>query len=195
MNQLKGYIFTITAAVCFGLQPLLAGFVYEYGIGSKLLSFYRVFFMVPLFLVILLIRRERFWKITPKLLLQTALLALTGAVLTMFFLFESFRWIATGSATALNFSYPVVVLILGIVIFRERISRPVLISIILCMGGVKELGSQKASILAALEPVTSIVVGFLFMHEPLKWSNILGALLVITSTIVLILGGRPSSSM
>lgn len=136
MNQIKGYIFTITSAVCFGLQPLLAGFVYNYGVGSKLLSFLRVFLMVPLFLILCLIHRERFWKIKPQQLLQTALLALTGAVLTMFLLFESFRWIATGSATALNFSYPVIVLILGIIVFHERITRPVLISIFLCMAGV-----------------------------------------------------------
>ena len=289
MNQMKGYLFTITAAVCFGLQPLLAGVVYQYGVGSKLLALLRVFFMVPLFLIIVLFRRERFWKINVKQLLQTALLALTGAVLTMFFLFESFHWIATGSATALNFCYPVVVLILCIVLFRERISRPVLISILLCMigvclfcdpqglfswygfflalasgitygiyvfylekskimetlgfmtytfwfflissllmlpvvlmagefnlsfpaggwlflllfsidggimatvllqVGVKEIGSQKASILAALEPVTSIAVGALFLNEPLRWSNVLGTLFVIASTIVLILGQK-----
>ena len=292
MNRIKGYIFTIAAAICFGLQPLLAGFVYDYGVGSKLLSFLRVFLMVPLFLIICLIRRERFWKITPKQLLQTALLALTGAVMTMFLLFESFRRIATGSATALNFSYPVIVLILGIVVFHERITRPVMISILLCMAGVclfcdpgglfswcgffmalssgitygiyvfyldksrimetldfmtytfwfflissvimlpavflsgefrltfpasgwffillfsidggilatvllqvgvKEIGSQRASILAALEPVTSIIVGVLFMNEPLRWSTVLGALLVISSTLVLILGEKPVS--
>ena len=289
MNQLKGYIFTITAAVCFGLQPILAGFVYDYGVGSKLLSFLRVLLMVPLFLIICLIRRQRFWKITPKQFLQTALLALSGAVLTMFLLFESFRCIATGSATALNFSYPVIVLILGFFIFHERITRPVLISILLCMAGVclfcdpgglfswrgfflalfsgiaygiyvfyleksrimetldfmsytfwffllssvimlpvvilsgefrlafpangwlfillfsidggimatellqvgiKEIGSRKASILAALEPVTSIVVGILFLNEPLRWSTVLGAILIITSTLILILTGK-----
>ena len=74
MNQIKGYIFTITSAVCFGLQPLLAGFVYNYGVGSKLLSFLRVFLMVPLFLILCLIHRERFSKIKPQQLLQTALI-------------------------------------------------------------------------------------------------------------------------
>lgn len=59
--------------------------------------------------------------------------------------------------------------------------------------GVKEVGSQKASILAALEPVTSILVGVLFLNEPLRWSTVLGALLVISSTMVLILGEKTVS--
>ena len=59
--------------------------------------------------------------------------------------------------------------------------------------GIKTIGSRDASILNALEPLTSIIAGAVLLHEVLTVSSVLGAVCVIASTIVLILGDISTS--
>lgn len=286
MKELKAYLLTITAAIAFGIQPFLASYVFRAGVGSTMLALLRVLCMVPVFAELTLIRKESF-RIRAKQALKILLLALTGAVLTTILLFRSFSLIDTGTATTLNFCYPIFVLVLGVVFYLEKVSRRTLLSFFLCFAGilmfcnpkgnftwsgfamallsgltygiyvlyleksrimdelgfysfsfyffafsslllipitwlggelsfrislrgwllvllfaldggilataflqagVREIGSRKASIISALEPVTSIVIGALFMEESISPAKIAGIILVLASTIVIVTG-------
>lgn len=54
--------------------------------------------------------------------------------------------------------------------------------------GINIIGGRKASILSALEPVTSLVLGVLFFNEAIGITKIVGICLIIASVIVLVIG-------
>ena len=56
----------------------------------------------------------------------------------------------------------------------------------LLQAGIVSIGSRKASILSAFEPVTSIVVGALALNESVDVREILGIMLIIASTGLLV---------
>lgn len=286
--HLKGYIFSILAALGFGSSPFLASYVFACDITPLMLGFMRVLFMTGLFAVIVLVRRGDSFRITGTQAAKTVFLALTGGVLTTAFLFKSYTCIDTSTATTLNFSYPVFVLLLGVLIYKEKLTRSTLVSFLLCVVGilmfcnpqgsftwrgfflalgsgitygvyvlyidkshiledmrfypftfyfflfssliylpvvlaagefsfsmtargwvfailfaldsgilatvffqlgVQDIGSRKASILAAMEPVTSMVLGTAFLGEKLTIFNIIGVICVLASTTVLVVFG------
>lgn len=135
MRQAKGYYCAIAAAVAFGLQPLIATYAYSYGIGSNLLAFLKVLIMVPVFAIACICKKESL-QLSKKQAADICVLAFTGAALTSSLLFASYRLIDTGMATSLNFTYPVFVLVLGALFYRDRFSKATWISLFICVCGV-----------------------------------------------------------
>lgn len=60
-----------------------------------------------------------------------------------------------------------------------------LIASILFQIGVREIGGQGAALLSTLEPITSIIIGILVFHEPFKLKTAIGAVLILTSVLLL----------
>ena len=289
MQQLRGYLFTIIASIGFGIQPLLAKFCYALGVGPLMLAFWSVALMVPIFFVLALFSKTHTLKIRPIQLPKTAFLALTGAVLTTSMLFSSFNYIDTGTATALNFSYPVFVMLISVLIYKDAVGRSSGISLALCVldilmfvnpngeisargfllalgsgltygvymiyldksglletmgfynftfwfflfsalmlapiaalngeftlpdkpagfiyillftldggmlatvflqAGIRKIGGRKASIISALEPVTSLILGAVFFNESVGVAKALGMALIIAAVSILMLNKR-----
>lgn len=61
-----------------------------------------------------------------------------------------------------------------------------LIGVVLLQLGIRCLGASLTAILSTLEPITSIIIGFLFLGETLTILKIIGCLLVLFSTYILI---------
>ncbi len=59
------------------------------------------------------------------------------------------------------------------------------IPIQLVLMGLKEISALRASILSVTEPVVTVLVGVLLLHEVLSGQQILGAILLITSAILI----------
>ncbi|SHI34483.1 EamA domain-containing membrane protein RarD [Dethiosulfatibacter aminovorans DSM 17477] len=51
--------------------------------------------------------------------------------------------------------------------------------------GVKEIGSQRASILSTFEPITSIVVGILVFSESFGLKTVIGIIMILTAVVIL----------
>lgn len=51
--------------------------------------------------------------------------------------------------------------------------------------GIQAIGPGSASILSTLEPVTSLIVGYLLLSEPITWQMITGALFILAAVILL----------
>ncbi len=58
-------------------------------------------------------------------------------------------------------------------------------AVVLFQQGAFIVGGEKASILSALEPTTSVFIGALFLQEKLGWSVIIGSVLVISASVVI----------
>ena len=53
--------------------------------------------------------------------------------------------------------------------------------------GVRYIGAQKTSILSTFEPMTSIVIGAIFLNEVLNSNKVLGVIFILISAVVLVL--------
>lgn len=65
----------------------------------------------------------------------------------------------------------------------------VLPSVLMNMG-IQQLGSQRASLISAIGPVSTIVLAYLFLGEPLSWIQGLGTLLVLAGVMAVSMPAR-----
>lgn len=56
--------------------------------------------------------------------------------------------------------------------------------------GVRDTGAQLAAIASTLEPITSIVMGVLFLHEPVSFSSLAGSGLILAAIAVAVWKGE-----
>ena len=136
MKRTKGYLATILSAVAYGSGPLLVTLVYGSGFGVNSVSFLRVLIPVPVLALAVMMKKDESFRITLRQALQILALAVTGSVLTSLLLFQSIRYIDTGIATCLNFSYPALVVLLDRLLYRQRAGKHQWIALALCLAGV-----------------------------------------------------------
>lgn len=132
-NAIIGYPAGIITGITYGLNPLFALPLIKEGASIESILFFRYTISVLLLGAFLLLSRQSF-RITGK---QAGILLVLGLLYTSssIFLFDAFKYIASGLATALVFLYPVLVAI--IMVFLKVIpSWPVWLSIFLTFAGV-----------------------------------------------------------
>ena len=61
-------------------------------------------------------------------------------------------------------------------------------AVVLFQQGSLLIGGEKASILSALEPITGVVIGIVFMQEQSKPAVLIGSALVIASAVLIAVG-------
>lgn len=132
-QALIGYPAGIVTGVTYGLNPLFAMPLLMAGAAVQSVLFFRYMIAVLLLGIYLLIRKESF-RVNLR---QTGILLILGLLYTSssLFLFEAYRYIASGLATTLVFLYPVLVAV--IMVFLGKIpSWPVWLSIAATFAGV-----------------------------------------------------------
>ena len=58
------------------------------------------------------------------------------------------------------------------------------LGVVLCQMGIKAIGAARASLLSTFEPITSLIVGVLFLREHLDPVAILGACIILISVMI-----------
>ena len=132
-NAIIGYPAGIITGITYGLNPLFAKPLMNNGASTEAILFFRYGIAVILLGVYLLIKKESF-KINLK---QAGILLASGLLYTASstFLFEAYKYIASGLATTLVFLYPAMVAI--IMVFLKVVpSWPVWLSIGATFAGV-----------------------------------------------------------
>lgn len=138
MNQtLKGTLCGIGAAVSYGLNPLGALPMYDAGVNTNSVLFYRYVLAVAI-LAIMLGARRKSLAITLR---EAMVLAPLGVLFAMssVTLFYSFRFMDAGVACTLLFVYPVMVAVIMALFFKERLTWITAGSIVLALAGIAML--------------------------------------------------------
>lgn len=163
-NAIIGYPAGIITGITYGLNPLFALPLIKQGVHIESILFFRYIIAVLLLGGFLFLCKQSF-KINWK---QAGVLCVLGLLYTSssIFLFEAFKYIASGLATALVFLYPVLVAI--IMVFLKVIpSWPVWLSIFLTFVGVaimtKNDPTQSISLLGVLLSLGSALVYAMFI--------------------------------
>ena len=130
----RGYLLGAAAASFYGLNPLFALPLYEAGLDPDSVLFYRYLLAVALLGGLMLVRRRSF-AVQRREVLPLAALGLLFSFSSLF-LFRSYRYMDAGIASTLLFLYPLLVAVIMVVGFRERISPATFLSILLALGGI-----------------------------------------------------------
>lgn len=135
MDKVKGIIFAALSAATFGLIPLYANQAIIDGVNNETILVYRYGIAGIVYAIYLLIRRvdTRLSRVETR---EVLLAGVGGYGVTAFFLMWSYHYMPTGVATAIHFFYPVVVAILMMIFYRERLSLAVRAGIVLAICGV-----------------------------------------------------------
>ena len=187
-NAIIGYPAGIITGITYGLNPLFAKPLMINGASTEAILFFRYGIAVILLGAYLLIKRENF-KISLK---QAGILLVLGLLYTASstFLFEAYKYIASGLATTLVFLSPAMVAI--IMVFLKVVpSWPVWLSIVATFAGVMIMtggtGSEAINLAGVLLAIASAFAYSLFIviiNRSKAISSISNSLLTFYTLIV-----------
>ncbi|MEG0526352.1 MAG: EamA family transporter [Longicatena sp.] len=130
----KGIFYTIISAILFGITPILATWIYDYGVSSITIVFFRSLFVLPI-LYVLMKSQKVSLHIQKQELKHTAIIAIFGSGLTTILLFTSYQYIDVGTATTLHFLYPLCVSLLCYLVYHERLGRTKIVALLVAAVG------------------------------------------------------------
>ncbi len=130
----KGIICGILAAVCYGTNPFGALPLYEEGVNTSSVLFYRFSMAVLMLAVMLLVERKSF-RISGRELKTLGSLGLLFAASSITY-YQSFRFMDAGIASTILFVYPVMVAVIMATCFKEKVTASIVIAIILALVGI-----------------------------------------------------------
>lgn len=133
----KGLIFGCIAAFFYGLNPLFTLPLYQIGLTPDAVLFYR-FFVASLILAAIMYQQKISFALTKKELLTLLLVGVTFAVSSLT-LFVSYQLIEAGIASTILFIYPLLVAIIMVLFFHERLNLITMLAITLVIFGVSLL--------------------------------------------------------
>ena len=144
------------AAASYGTNPLFALPLYAGGIGVNSVLFYRYAFAVLIYGLWLKFVKRTALKITFK---EGIALFILGLIFTLssLNLFEAFKYIEAGIACTILFIYPVLVAIIMMIFFKEKITKTVVFSILLTSVGIGLLYNGKSGITLNLHGVALVL--------------------------------------
>lgn len=132
--KLRGYTLGILSAVSYGLIPIFILPVKQAHFSMDITLFYRFFFSALMMGGYLLYSRESF-KINKKEALILAILGICYA-LSSEFLFLGYDFLTPGIASTVLFIYPIIVALIMLFFYKERLTRLSGASLLLAFAGV-----------------------------------------------------------
>lgn len=126
-TEIKGYALAALAAAAYGTNPAFAIPLYEQGMNPNSVLFFRYLFGIPLIALVMATRGVPF-RLSREEIGPTAILGILMAFSSLA-LFESYKYINSGIASTLLFVYPVMVAVMMIFFFHEKMR----MSVVLCL--------------------------------------------------------------
>jgi len=134
-NLVKGYILVILSAFIYGCMPMLTRYIYAEGVNRESVVLLRNLLSLPL-LALLTWRQNGSFKIPVKSLPAIIVIGLMGCCITPLLLYGSYQYIATGTATVFHFVYPAVVVLIGVLFLRKKVSKGAALAVGICVAGI-----------------------------------------------------------
>ena len=133
--EAEGVICALISGILFGTMPLMAKTAYTLGSNAYTVAFGRFFTGAVASGVVILIRYGTVYKITARQLAKIAVLSVFFAAMPCM-LYGSYRYIDSGLATTLHFTYPIIVMLISVFVFRMKFSRTGMLCLLMCAAGI-----------------------------------------------------------
>ena len=142
----KGYLCAFISAFSYGLIPLfMIPIKKEESFSVDATLFYRFLIASGAIVFFLFYQKERL-RISFREMLIMSLLGLLYA-LSAEFLFLAYDYLSPGIASTIFFSYPIIVALVLILFYKEKLTLPTLLSLLLVVAGVGVLSIKKGEAL------------------------------------------------
>lgn len=169
MNKTKGFLCVTIAAFIFGFTPILSKLTFLGGSNSIMLVFLRNIMSLPI-LYILLKYKKVSLKITKIEGKKLIILSLFSTILTAMLLYGSYNYISVGMATTVHYVYPILVALVLVIFFKEKISIIKVFSLIISFAGVLlffdgEMSSSLIGLFIALASGISYGLALIYMDK------------------------------
>ncbi len=155
-GKAKGYFLGAVAAATYGMNPLFALPLYDDGMDSDSVLFFRYLFAIPL-LAIMLKARGRSLAIkrceVASLLFFGVMIALSSLTL-----FLSYGYMGASIASTLLFIYPILVALIMAVMFHERLRAATVVCMLSALLGIALLYKNEDG--STISLVGTIIVFF-----------------------------------
>lgn len=137
----------IIGSIAYGFLPIFVKNIIPYGYSSISIVFYRYLFTSIALFIIIVIRKKNFkknlknnfkisFKINQRQFLELFIFSISGLGLTFYLLSQALLYISAGLTNMIHFGYPVVVIILMAIIYKEKINRLKILSIVSSVIGI-----------------------------------------------------------
>lgn len=133
-KDVMGFFYSLLSSAAFGLIPLFSLPLMAHGLSPATVLFYRFFIATIILGLFLVLRGERFYT-SGRNLLKLAGMSLMYALAALLFI-EAFTHLPSGVVATLQFSYPVMVMLIMIAFFHERFSWITAVAVVLAIAGV-----------------------------------------------------------
>ncbi len=133
-DRLKGVIYGSIAASSYGMNPLFALPLYSHGVGVNSTLFYRYIIAVIFLFLWIKIKKHSFY-ITIRQGVKLFFLGILFS-LSSLFLFMSYNYMDAGIASTILFIYPVIVAVIMMIFYHEKLTLQTFLSIICTLFGV-----------------------------------------------------------
>jgi len=134
MMKFKGVSCGVLAAVCYGTNPLGALPLYEEGVNTSSVLFYRFSLAVVMLGMILLVEHKTL-ALTRHELKVLFLLGILFALSSITY-YQSFHFMDAGIASTVLFVYPVMVAVIMASCFHEKVTLSTVLAIVFSLGGI-----------------------------------------------------------
>lgn len=140
--SVKGYVLGAVAAISYGTNPLFAVPLYEMGLSVGSVLFYRYALAALLLGLLMCVRGDSF-----RLSLRQVLLMVIQGVLfasSSLGLFKAYNYMDVGLASTMLFVEPVIIALILWIFYRQRVSVPMCIAIVVAITGVALIANPGA---------------------------------------------------
>jgi drug/metabolite transporter (DMT)-like permease len=120
-----GFIFAIGSAALFAVRPIFVKLVYAQGIDSTTLIAFRMLFSMPVYAIMLLwLLRDPAKKsrLSLKAIVSSSIIGLFGYYSASFLDLIGLQYVTAQLGRMILYIYPTLVVILGAIFFRERVT-------------------------------------------------------------------------
>ena len=128
--MLWGSVSVLLSGVLYGITPLITMFLYNGGLNTITVNFFRYLFVIPIILILSVFKRQSL-KIKKDDLFKMIFKVAIASIATNLLLAGSYNYINTGTATSLHFLYPVIVIMICVFLYHEKMSKAILSAVIL----------------------------------------------------------------
>lgn len=137
-RQLWGVFIALLGAILFSTKAVFVKLAYQYDVDALSLLLFRMLFSLPIFLTIAIYisTKKDTYKLKLKDYVQVALLGILGFYLASLFDFIGLQYISASLERLILFIYPTLVVLIGVFFFREKLTGPQIIALILTYIGI-----------------------------------------------------------
>jgi drug/metabolite transporter (DMT)-like permease len=135
-TQLTGLVMAITGSIAFSGKAIIVKLAYRYGVDAVTLIMYRMLFALPMFLLMAWWASKGKAPLSRNDWLGVAGLGFCGYYLASYLDFLGLQYISASLERLILYLNPTLVMILGALLFKKKITRTQAVAMALSYGGV-----------------------------------------------------------